>query len=125
MVFNNLAWKDPKDGVMYNWMLARDRVYDFLAGLNKDLDEVRGQLSGLKPMPSIDEAFAEVRCEESRKRVMLGNHRDSLTSGADSSAMVSKTDSWPTKKGQAWCDRYQKPYHTRDTCWKLHGKPAN
>ena len=106
-------------------MLARDRVYDFLAGLNKDLDEVRGQLSGLKPMPSIDEAFAEVRCEESRKRVMLGNHRDSLTSGADSSAMVAKTGSWPTKKGQAWCDHYQKPYHTRDTCWKLHGKPAN
>lgn len=111
-LFNNLAWKDPKDGIMYNRMLARDRVYDFLAGLNKDLDAVHSRLSGLKPVPSIDEAFAEVRCKESRKHVMLGNHRDSLTSGANSSAMAAKIDSRPTKKGQVWCDHCQKTYHT-------------
>lgn len=98
-LFNNLAWKDPDDGIMYNRMLARDRVSDFLAGLNIVLDEVRGRLSGLKPVPSIDEAFTEVRRKESRKRVMLGHNRDLVTLGIDSSAMASKTDSRSTKKG--------------------------
>ena len=24
-----------------------------------------------------------------------------------------------------WCDYNKKPWHTRDTCWKLHGKPPH
>lgn len=24
-----------------------------------------------------------------------------------------------------WCDHYNRQYRTRETCWKLHGKPAN
>jgi len=51
------------------------RVFDFLHGLNPDLDEVMGRLLGTKPFPSIREVFAEVRREESRKRVMLNPAR--------------------------------------------------
>ena len=29
------------------------------------------------------------------------------------------------RKGRPWCDHYRKPDHTRETCWKIHGKPAN
>lgn len=29
------------------------------------------------------------------------------------------------QRDRQWCDHCNKPYHTRDTCWKLHGKPAN
>ena len=29
------------------------------------------------------------------------------------------------QRAKQWCDHCNKPYHTRDTCWKLHGKPAN
>ena len=25
-------------------------------------------------------------------------------------------------KNSLWCDFYQKPRHTRDTCWKIHGR---
>lgn len=32
----------------------------FLLGLNKDLDEVRGKIMGMKPLPTIREAFLEV-----------------------------------------------------------------
>ena len=34
-----------------------DRVYMFLAGINKDLDEVRGRILGRKPLPSIREVL--------------------------------------------------------------------
>ena len=46
-------------------MVDKERIYDFIAGLNNDLDEVRGQLLGLKPLPLIEEVFFEVRREES------------------------------------------------------------
>ncbi|RVW69271.1 hypothetical protein CK203_061361 [Vitis vinifera] len=29
------------------------------------------------------------------------------------------------RKIRPWCDHCQKPGHTKDTCWKIHGKPAN
>ncbi|XP_057951969.1 uncharacterized protein LOC131146397 isoform X2 [Malania oleifera] len=24
-----------------------------------------------------------------------------------------------------WCEHCKKPWHTKETCWKIHGKPAN
>ena len=29
------------------------------------------------------------------------------------------------KKPRVWCDYCNKPRHTQETCWKLHGKPTN
>ena len=29
------------------------------------------------------------------------------------------------KKTQVWCDLWNKPRHSRETCWKIHGKPMN
>lgn len=52
-------------------MVEKERIFDFLQCLNLDLDEVRGRLLGIKPFPSMREVFAEVRREESRKKVML------------------------------------------------------
>lgn len=34
------------------------------------------------------------------------------------------TDNRP-KKGRPWCDHCRKPCHTRETCWKIHGKPVD
>lgn len=54
-------------------MLEREHPFDFLHGLNPELDEGHGRLFGVKPFPTFRESFAEVRREESRKRVMM-NH---------------------------------------------------
>ena len=29
------------------------------------------------------------------------------------------------KKGRPWCDHCRRSGHTKDTCWKIHGKPAD
>ncbi|RVX20036.1 Retrovirus-related Pol polyprotein from transposon RE2 [Vitis vinifera] len=47
---------------------------------------------GVKPLPSLREAFSEVRREE---------------------------------RGRPWCDHCKKPGHSRETCWKIHGKPVD
>ena len=58
-------------------MIEKERVFEFLTGLNKELNEVRGRLLSRSPFLSIDDAFAEVRREEACKKVMLGNKSNS------------------------------------------------
>ena len=56
-----LDWACMTDSVCYLKRIEDDRVYEFLAGLNESLDEVRGQILGRIPLPSIRELFLEVR----------------------------------------------------------------
>lgn len=51
--------------------MEKKRLNKFLISLNKNLDGVRGRILGTKPLPSIRKAFAEVRREESRMKIIL------------------------------------------------------
>ena len=67
-----------------------DKVYLFLAGLNKELDEVRGRILGQKPLPSLQEVFLEIRREESRRRVMLQRHKPKTNLEIQSLALITR-----------------------------------
>ncbi|RVX11576.1 Copia protein [Vitis vinifera] len=54
-------------------IVEQKRLFKFFLGLNRELDDVRGRIMGIKPLPSLREAFSEVRREESRKKVMMGS----------------------------------------------------
>ena len=60
-LFSPQIWHDPKDAAIYRQILTRERIYDFLAGLDLSLDDVRGRILSTKPLPSLDVIFAEVR----------------------------------------------------------------
>ena len=108
-------------------------------GLDKSLDEVRGRILGTKPLPTIQEAFSEVRREESRKKLMMGTTPFSnvqegstlISQGStniqEGTALVSQGSTYDArqKKGRPWCDHCRRPGHTKETCWKIHGKPAD
>ena len=92
------------------------------------MDEVKGQILGTKPLPALEEVFAEVRREKSRRKVMLNQlDNTNLTHQNSSLATVKQRDifSKGVGKEKQWRDHCNKPYHTKDTCWKIHGKPAN
>ena len=97
--------------------------------LNKDLDEVCGRILGTKPMPNVREAFLKVHLEESRQKVMMGS--SSSSSIGEGSTLVVHGSQQPLnnnnkpRKGQPWCNHYRRPSHTKDTCWKIHGKPTD
>ena len=89
---------------------------------------------GIRPLPQIEEVFAEVRREESRRKIMLGDPRSPIQS--EVSALVSRSyqrnqkpdfsvESKRSGKGNLWCDYCKKTNHTKETCWKLNGKPPN
>ncbi|KAL6332917.1 hypothetical protein AAG906_019922 [Vitis piasezkii] len=62
----------PQKVAKYQKIVEKRRLFKFLLGLNKHLDEVHGRILGTKPLPIICEAFAEVKREETRKKLMLG-----------------------------------------------------
>ncbi|GMP69233.1 hypothetical protein CsSME_00028568 [Camellia sinensis var. sinensis] len=119
----------PTDSIGYKKFIARERVFKFLAGLNMEYDPVRGRVLSMDTLPSLQEAFAYVQNEESRRSAMmspvstdrsalLSTPRDSLSLPPPSAA-----------KESVFCDYCKKPRHThhdtRETCWKLHGTPSD
>lgn len=100
-------------------------------GVNKNLDLVRGRILATKPLPSLQEAFPEVRREENRKKVMLGELSTIAVSQTSAlTTQASPRGTHPTnenrqRKGRLWCDHCKKSGHSHDTCRKIHGKPAD
>ena len=131
-MFNDYEWKSTDDANHYKHTMEAHRIYKFLVGLNVEFDEVRGRIIGRVPHPKISEVFAEVRREESRQHIMLGKKSNSGT--VESSALsvaegsANKTTSFqrgPGERPWVWCDYCNKPRHTRETYWKIHGKPES
>ncbi|KAG8488224.1 hypothetical protein CXB51_018059 [Gossypium anomalum] len=98
---------------------------------------IRVQILGKEELPSLNETIAIVRAEEGRRGVMVENNQ------VDSSALVTNAVNerrfgleQPTSednrqiertksfnKDSVWCTYCKKARHTKDRCWKLHGKP--
>ncbi|KAI5448129.1 hypothetical protein KIW84_015526 [Lathyrus oleraceus] len=116
------AWKCTKDNVLFLKRQENDRVFMFLAGLNKDLDEVRGRVLGKVPLPTLRETFAEIRREEVQQGVMMGKTPQS--SEYEGSTLATKNlDEGRRSKKVPWCDNCKRKWHTCETYWKLKGKP--
>lgn len=64
----------------YNFVMHEDRVYTFLNGLDDRLDKIRGYVLHIKPFPTIERAYAQVRREDLRQLVMM-NDGDTISGG--------------------------------------------
>ena len=124
-------WKCGDDSKRFKRLQEKERVFEFLAGLNPNLDEVRGRVLNKEPLPAIREVYAYVRREESRRKVMMNSSNtdnSALITCAIDSALVSEQKYMSKKKNdkdKLWCDYCHKPRHTKEFCWKLHGRPQN
>lgn len=125
-LFEEEAWKCSEDASMYKKKVERNRLFVFLAGLNKELDEVKGRIVSRQPLPSVKEAFSEIRREENRKKIMMS---ESGKNEPESSALVVKGGELEDRKGKGrgrpFCDHCKKAGHAKENCWQIHGKPAH
>ncbi|KAI0527064.1 hypothetical protein KFK09_002660 [Dendrobium nobile] len=97
-----------------------------LQNLWQELDHYRVPILGKEKTLSLNETISLIRAEESRRGVMLE------PKVVESSAMVmNKESSWKEKgkdsskskdKDSLWCSYCKKSRHTKETCWKIHGK---
>ncbi|KAF2323936.1 hypothetical protein GH714_004151 [Hevea brasiliensis] len=126
----------------YNSIIQEDRVYTFLNGLDDRLDKVRSDVLQQKPFPTVEQAYAQIRCEDIRQAVMitgsgledttgvvmaskgvkLGQQYSSskLGSLSMSTGKLNTTPKAKVKSGGGCTHRGGKK-HTRETCFKLHG----
>ncbi|GAV70798.1 UBN2_3 domain-containing protein, partial [Cephalotus follicularis] len=56
----------PEDAATLKIFIEKDRVYDFLAGLNPEFDQDRIQILEKEEIPSLEETISLIRAEESR-----------------------------------------------------------
>ncbi|GAA0170096.1 hypothetical protein LIER_40888 [Lithospermum erythrorhizon] len=56
----------------------------YLTGLRTELDEAKGRIISKEPFPSTEEAFAELRREDTRRRLMLQKHTPNTEQSAHS-----------------------------------------
>ncbi|KAF7814678.1 Retrovirus-related Pol polyprotein from transposon RE1 [Senna tora] len=112
------------DAQYFKKLVEEKRLYKFLLGLNDTFEEVCDRIIGRTPLPSLKEAFSEVRREESRKRInnVSNNPLEHSALATRGPSQQFPRQGAPTAK---YCDYCHKKGHTKDTCWKIHGKPPN
>ncbi|KAK8348830.1 hypothetical protein V6Z12_A06G105100 [Gossypium hirsutum] len=131
-----IDWGEGSEHTKFMDHLNKERLYEFLAGLNCDLDEVRGRILGRTTLPTIGEAFAEVRREEKRSLIMVGDTRElkPLTIAghrpSENSTLISRgsqsqrfKDEIDSNSNRPWCSHCNRIGHTKEKCFKLHGYP--
>ena len=95
----------------------------FLAGVNRNLNEVKGRILSRRPLPSIRDVFSEVRLEENKRKIMYSNEASADPGAEISTLSVRGVESEGERRKKPWCDYCKKFWHTRESCWKIHGKP--
>ncbi|XP_057416096.1 uncharacterized protein LOC130710761 [Lotus japonicus] len=128
-LFNTYKWNSAEDAKHHRQTVEEGRIFQFLAGLNEELDEVRGRIIGRATLPSLGEVFAEVRREETRRSVMMGKTKTDAPP-SETNALAVETAALKTSTNQKnfsnrWCDHCNRPGHTRESCWKIIGRPAH
>ncbi|KAJ0024300.1 hypothetical protein Pint_07129 [Pistacia integerrima] len=63
--------KCESDIQKFNSIIQEDRVYTFLDGLDDRLDKIRSDVLQMNPFPTVEQAYAHVRREDSRQAVIL------------------------------------------------------
>ncbi|XP_071739001.1 uncharacterized protein [Rutidosis leptorrhynchoides] len=115
-------------------MRDKERLYDFLMGLNEEYNAIRTQILSSTPIPSVGAAFHLVSQDEQQR--MIGNSRNNNTeasaiqvtgrnmraSGKPSSQYAYKRDE-RIKAEEKECTYCKKSGHTVDGCFEIIGYP--
>ncbi|KAJ9136360.1 hypothetical protein P3X46_033448 [Hevea brasiliensis] len=109
-------------------LFNRNKIMQFLMGLNEGYDQARNQILLLDPLPNINEVYSMILKVESQRQVF----NDFSESAGSVSTMVkpagiyiipSKRDRELTRKEKGHCDYCNMDGHKRESCFKLTGYP--
>ena len=97
----------------------RNRVMQFLMGLNDSYAAARGQILLMQPLPSIRNIYSLISQEEKQRQ--LGTPHTTL----EPAAMDVRQHQGPSNSNRKplHCTHCDRDHHTIDTCYKLHGYP--
>ncbi|KAH9656598.1 retrovirus-related pol polyprotein from transposon RE1 [Citrus sinensis] len=99
---DKVVMKDPEDVVIYRRSVERLRVHIFLAGLDEEFDQVRGEILRKDIIPDLEECYSLIRREDIRQS-KLNKKVDSETS-----AMIARQQ--PQRKAPSMDKKLQYPH---------------
>ena len=88
---DKVVMKDPKDITTYQRSVERLRVHIFLAGLDGEFEQVRGEILRKETVPDLEECYFAIRREEVRRTAQKEKSKD-----YEASAMVARNRPIPT-----------------------------
>lgn len=91
--YHNIKMKCSEDADSLFKFIEGEQVYEFLAGLNMEFDQVRVQILGKEELSSLNEAFAIIRGEEGRRSVMI----EASSIKQEGSALKTTTETFNTE----------------------------
>ncbi|KAH6773521.1 hypothetical protein C2S51_011925 [Perilla frutescens var. frutescens] len=123
-----------KDIDTFNQIVQHQRLFQFLTALNGSYEPVKKELLKRDPLPSVDFAYAMVRRETARDRILrpVVNDDGGASSGIGAGLAARDRDrnrkgNWPRKpeddKSKLICSHCGMKKHTRETCFQLVGYP--
>ncbi|KAK9677736.1 hypothetical protein RND81_11G163400 [Saponaria officinalis] len=120
----------------------KNNLIDFLMGLDRKYEHLRGQILATDPLPTVNQAFAKVHQAKVQKNISYNDFHVDLDGVAMAASRFSDkpaafSDSGRNTQSTDWrrdfkkprverpsfnCDFCHKSGHTKDFCWKLKGQ---
>ncbi|XP_059669545.1 uncharacterized protein LOC132314739 [Cornus florida] len=113
--------------------MEKNRMFQFLAGLNDKFEYARVHLLGLSSFPTLEDTYSYVLSDESRRTHPLGVASvdrsamavriPNLSGTSPSQSVQSTTTDSPLGRQRRRCDHCGKIGHIKSRCYALHGRP--
>ena len=122
--YQDFKMKCSDDATILKNYVERERIFEFLAGLNMEFDPVRVQILGKESMPSLNEVFSVIRAEEGRRTMMMeATHTEGsammITHGRNEikhDVEAIKPEGRKIPKEEQFCNYCKKIGHTKEIC---------
>ncbi|XP_019255165.1 PREDICTED: uncharacterized protein LOC109233756 [Nicotiana attenuata] len=113
--------------------LRKQKVYQFLMGLNDSYSQARSQILMMKALPTVNQAYAMLMSDESQRSVtanagILGSAPNANINAYDSTALdIAKPSFNPKfrKNYNIQCDFCKIKGHSKENCYKIIGYPQD
>ena len=109
------------DPVVLKKRTEEDRVFQVLASLGSEFEDLRCHILMSPELPSLKSVCSTIQREEIRRKVMI---RETVTNSSDTRAYIAHKNyegkSIKGKRLDLKCEHCNAPGHTSDRCWVLH-----
>ncbi|KAG6489982.1 hypothetical protein ZIOFF_051264 [Zingiber officinale] len=107
------------------WKTLEQIIIKFLDGLTAEFENLKGQILGLDPTPSLEQVYYKILSEEGRKRTM--NNKGISTGGppiGETSVFIGSANKFrlggTKRQGDRFCWHCKRTNHDSDFCWEKY-----